>query len=227
LKGNPYFLYPGEFAVFTEEIEHLSMQYHVKFPENCFELPLPGYPDDKGTVLLLNEQGIVLDELSYDEDWHFPLLHEKDGVSLERIDPLKATQDRNHWQSAASSAGFGTPGYENSQFRQAEQLLATIEVQPKLMTPDMDGYNDYVLLHYQVEQTGYMMNSIVFNAAGRMVRLLVKNTLLGMKGQFLWDGLNEKKEKLPTGSYIIFTEIFNLEGKKQQFKNVVVIAKNF
>ena len=48
-----------------------------------------------------------------------------------------------------------------------------------------------------------------------------------MKGQFLWDGLNEKKEMLPAGSYIIFSEIFNLDGKKQQFKNVVAIAKNY
>ena len=71
------------------------------------------------------------------------------------------------------------------------------------------------------------MNSFVFDATGRMVRMLVKNTLLGVTGQFTWDGLDEKKQKLPSGSYIIFTEIFNLQGKKQQFKNLVGIAKTY
>jgi len=49
--------------------------------------------------------------------------------------------------------------------------------------------------------------------------------LLGLKGNWNWDGLNENGQKLRVGTYIIFTEIFNLQGKKQQFKNTVVLAR--
>jgi hypothetical protein len=37
--------------------------------------------------------------------------------------------------------------------------------------------------------------------------------------------LDDKKLKLPVGSYILFTEMFNLNGKKEIFKNVVVLAR--
>jgi len=30
---------------------------------------------------------------------------------------------------------------------------------------------------------------------------------------------------LPVGTYIIFTEIFNLQGKKSSFKNTIVLAR--
>jgi hypothetical protein len=41
----------------------------------------------------------------------------------------------------------------------------------------------------------------------------------------VWDGLDDKKLKLPIGTYILFTEIFNLSGKKEILKNVVVLAR--
>jgi hypothetical protein len=58
-----------------------------------------------------------------------------------------------------------------------------------------------------------------------MVRYLAKNALLGLKGSWNWDGLNESGQRLAIGTYIVFTEIFNLHGKKQQFKNTVVLAR--
>jgi len=46
-----------------------------------------------------------------------------------------------------------------------------------------------------------------------------------LQGYWVWDGLDDKKLKLPVGTYIVFTEIFNLNGKKETFKNVVVLAR--
>jgi hypothetical protein len=47
---------------------------------------MPSFNDDKGTALLLNAQGEVVDELAYNEKWHFKLMDHYDGVALERID---------------------------------------------------------------------------------------------------------------------------------------------
>jgi hypothetical protein len=76
-----------------------------------------------------------------------------------------------------------------------------------------------------VQESGYVANVLLFDAAGRLVRQLVKNDLLGLKGNWAWDGLGEQRNKLPVGTYIIFTEIFNLEGKKKSFKNTIVLAR--
>lgn len=60
---------------------------------------------------------------------------------------------------------------------------------------------------------------------GRLVRYLQRNALCGIKGNYRWDGLGEKNQKLPSGIYVIYTEVFNLNGKKKQFKNVIVLAR--
>jgi hypothetical protein len=37
--------------------------------------------------------------------------------------------------------------------------------------------------------------------------------------------LGEKFQKLPVGIYVIYTEVFNLAGKKKQFKKTIVLAR--
>jgi hypothetical protein len=61
-------------------------------------------------VVILDRTGKILDELGYDAKWHFPLLADPEGVSLERIDYNLPTQDPFNWHSAATSSGYGTPG---------------------------------------------------------------------------------------------------------------------
>jgi flagellar hook assembly protein FlgD len=68
-------------------------------------------------------------------------------------------------------------------------------------------------------------NITIFDASGRPVRFLEKNSLSGLTGYFRWDGLDDKGKSLPQGIYIIFTEIFNKEGRKKQFKNAIVLAR--
>jgi len=65
----------------------------------------------------------------------------------------------------------------------------------------------------------------IFDVAGRMVKLLAANATLSATGVFRWDGLNDQQQKLPTGMYIILTEIFNLQGKTKKFKNVVSLGR--
>ena len=45
------------------------------------------------------------------------------------------------------------------------------------------------------------------------------------KGSFRWDGLREKQQKLPQGIYIIYTDVFNANGKTKKFKNTIVLAR--
>src|SRR6185295_5140297 len=117
----------------------LEMNYLVRKPDAVILLPaLPSYPDDKGDILLLNGQGDIVDEVKYSDDWHFKLIDNAEGVSLERIDPSGSSQDAANWHSAASTAGFGTPTYKNSQYKQSAGTTAAIEVS-KIFSPDNDG----------------------------------------------------------------------------------------
>lgn len=220
------YIFPGDYIVVTEDAGNLAINYLVKNPDNVLTVSsLPSFPDDDGDVVLLNFQGAVVDEVKYKDDWHFKLINNSEGVSLEKIDPAGPSQDAANWHSAASTAGYGTPTYKNSQFKNPQGIAATIEVLPKVFSPDNDGFNDIASIQYKIDEPGYVANITIFDAAGRPVKNLVRNGTLSSSGYWNWDGLDDKGQKLPVGTYIIFTEIFNLQGKKDTFKNTVVLAR--
>lgn len=194
-------------------------------PDAFVEVSMPSYNDDKSNVVILNEQGKITDELLYSDKWHFKLLDNKEGVALERIDYDAATQNEDNWHSAASSVGYGTPTYKNSQYRIDMQVQGDIAVSPEIVSPDNDGMDDFATIDYSFPSPGYVANITIFDANGRAVRYLQRNALCGTKGSFRWDGLGEKFQKLAVGIYIIYTEVFNLDGKKKQFKNTIVLAR--
>jgi Lamin Tail Domain/CHU_C Type IX secretion signal domain len=222
----PFYVFPGDYIVETDDPDNLAMQYLVKNPDNVLAVSSPpSFSDDEGDVIALNFQGNVVDEVKYKDDWHFKLIDNDEGVSLERIDPAGPSQNETNWHSAASTAGYGTPTYKNSQYKLLNAINATIEVVPKVFSPDNDGHDDIATIQYAVTNPGYVANITIFDAAGRPVRNLVRNGTLGLKGYWNWDGLDDKGNKLPVGTYIIFTEFFNLQGKKEKFKNAVVLAR--
>ena len=226
LSATPLLVFPEDYIVVTENAASLSLNYLVKNPDWVLALSsLPSFPDDKGFVILLDYQGSIVDEVDYDKNWHFKLVDNDDGVALERIDPDGPSQDQNNWHSAASTAGYGTPTYKNSQYKQPPGINATIEVSPKVFSPDNDGHDDIASIQYKISEPGYVANITIFDGAGRIVRNLVQNGTLGLSGYWNWDGLDDKGKKLPVGAYVIFTEIFNLRGKKEKFKNTVVLAR--
>ena len=107
-------------------------------------------PDDMGKVVVLNSEGLILDELDYDHHWQSPLLTTESGVSLERIRSDLPTSLASNWTSAASSAGYGTPGYKNSESNTDSVFTHFISIDPKIFSPDMDGYNDFLFINYHL-----------------------------------------------------------------------------
>lgn len=226
LSKEDYLFFPGDYLVITGNKELVLRDYIAAFPDAFIEnSEMPSLNDDKGNVILLNEQGNIIDEVTYSENWHFKLITEDEGISLERIDYNAGTQDQQNWHSAASSAGFGTPTYKNSQLKEGYEIKGDITVTPEIISPDNDGQDDFAVISYRFPSPGYVARITVFDAAGRLVRYLQRNALCGTSGYFNWDGLDEYARSLLPGIYIVYTEVINLEGKRKKFKHAVVVAK--
>ncbi len=224
--SNDYEIKPGEYLVFANDKENILSNYYVQEIDKVFTLSsMPSLPNENGNVRLIDGAGSIIDELYYDESWHFPLLNQREGVALERIFLNGATQKADNWNSASKSSGYGTPAALNSQTQVAKQTNTEISCSSEIFSPDQDGNDDVLLIHYQFTEGGYVLNSSVFDFAGRPIRTLQRNMLCGVSGQYKWDGLDEQGRELPMGYYIIFTEIFNLKGAVKKFKNAVVLAR--
>ncbi len=227
LSATAYLLFPGDYVVATADEVGLAREYLVGNPDGVFSISSPpSMPDDNGFAILLNQQGEIIDEVNYDHNWHFKLLDNEEGVAIERIDPHGPTQDPANWHSAASTAGYGTPTTRNSQYKKAEPTVATIQIHPKIFSPDNDGRDDMAMIQYKLAEPGYVANLTVFDPAGRPVRYLIRNAIMGLEGHWTWNGLGDDGQKLRPGPYVLLTELFNLNGKKQKYKQVVILARN-
>jgi hypothetical protein len=226
LTAGQYQLFPQEYIVLTQNPAWVKSAYITQNPDALLAVAaMPGYNDDEGNVIVLNAQGEITDELKYSDKWHFKLIDNKEGVALERIDDAAPTQLQDNWHSAASSVNYGTPTYQNSQYHVTAGVQGQIKVTPEIVSPDNDGQDDFATVEYSFPEAGYVANITIFDAAGRPVRYLQRNALCGTKGNFRWDGLGDRGQQLATGVYVLFTEVFNLQGHKKRFKNSIVVAR--
>ncbi len=219
------FVPPEGYFVATANEKWLRLHYTVPDKAIICQVPsMPSFPDDEGTVILLDQSDSIIDELHYNRKWHSPLLSDPSGVALERISFDAPTQDKNNWASAASSTGYGTPGRENSQSWRNPQTDREVNI-PRLFSPDNDGVDDFALILYDMKEPGYIVNTIIYDLSGRKVRYLVKNASLGLSAQYKWDGTDEMGNSLAQGIYVVVTELFNPNGKTKKFKNAIILAR--
>ncbi|MEM6844033.1 MAG: lamin tail domain-containing protein [Bacteroidota bacterium] len=223
-----YQLSSQQYVALTEDATTLIGDYPSAFEGNLLVVEaLPSLPSDAGTLVLLSPEGDVMQRLDYEEGWHHPILDDVRGVSLERISWDADVNDPNNWQSAAQTVGFATPGYVNSQLSTVHQTSATLSVEPKVFTPDQDGFQDYAQIHYRWATAGNVANVIIFDSQGRKVRHLARNTMLGEQGFLRWDGTGDTQQPLPMGYYLIYFEVFHTNGQVSVLKEKVVLGRPF
>lgn len=218
-------LFPETYLVLTSNPEIVKEQYFTENPDGFFRLEtMPAFNNDKGVVILATNGFEVIDRFQYSDEMQFPLLTATDGVSLERLDMERPATDPSNWHSAASSVGYATPAYKNSQSATTVEVKDPITIDPEVFSPDNDGHDDVLNIFYQFSQPGYMASVTIFDDRGRLVRHVANNELLSSEGSFSWDGINNENEKAGLGIYIVFIEIFDLDGNVEKYKKTAVLG---
>lgn len=216
----------GAYIVLTQDTANVASTY--KHGGLFLQLKsMPSFPDDEGTVLILDDRDTIVDEFHYNDDMQLPLLSNTEGVSLERIDYNRPTQDTSNWTSAAESAGFATPGLKNSQYCDMSKIkhnIGDISLSEQVFSPDNDGYNDNLFIGYKFNKGNYVADVNIFNKNGVLVRHLVSNQTIGSQGEWKWDGLDDNDRKLNIGIYAIIVKVFDVNGKVYIFKKAAVIS---
>lgn len=227
LFSEEYIIPPSSFLVFTTDSEKLKQEYPKSKEERFIEFSsIPSYPISLGNVVLLNPDESISEIFGYNEKMHHRLLKETKGISLERLSPFQPTDDPNNWHSASSTEGFATPGYQNSNVFEGNGQIG-IEVEPKVFVPDAPGTQPYTTISYKSDQAGKLATISIYGIDGTLIRELCQNAVWGNEGFYLWDGTNAKGSKVRPGIYIIWVEIFDLQGKVDQVKKTVVVGTKF
>lgn len=228
ITSNVDLIFPGEYVAVTTSESNVETEYPLSNGKKFIEMAsLPSYSNTEGRVVLITNLNEVSDDFTYAENMHFALLTDVEGVSLERLDFNRASADLTNWHSAAEAVNFSTPGYKNSQQQNSGEGGNEVVVDPQTFSPDNDGYNDVLNIQYDFSQPGFVANVTIYDASGRIVKLLVRNEYLGNKGTFTWDGINEKREKANVGMYVIYFEVFDLSGTVKHYKKSCVLATKF
>ena len=180
--------------------------------------------NDAGSIALALKTGVIIDKFSYTSDMQYPLLTNPEGVSLERISPERPASDRSNWHSASKNVGFATPACKNSQFGIIPGDGNEFTLSPEIFSPDNDGKDDYLSISYTFSTSGYNSTVTIYDVTGHLIRNLVANELCGTAGAWSWDGINNQRNKAPIGQYIVFIEVFDLQGNVKKYKKVAVLG---
>ena len=219
-----YLLFPETYIVLSENGTTVKREFQTINPKGFYDIvDLPSMNIDDDVVTLSDKNAIVIDNLIYTSKMHFPLLVSTKGVSLERIDFNRPTNDKTNWNSASEAVGFATPAYKNSQYLLADGGSGVSITNP-LFSPDNDGYNDVLNINYKLDEIGKIANIYIYDSKGRQVRYLVRNQQLQQEGSVSWNGINDDNEKAPIGIYVVYIELFNLSGKLNKYKLSCTLA---
>jgi hypothetical protein len=220
--STPYILLPKQYVVITDDPVYIQNRYNVKqYSTLIIKNKLPTWATDKGKIVVYYNN-LSLDSFSYDKSMHNPLLADTEGVSLERISPDNETNSKSSWHSAAANRGYATPAYQNSQYNDTPSVSNAqkdfFSFQNTHFSPDDDGFEDSLLVNYNLNKIGYLANIYIFDIKGSLLKTLKMNELLSVSGTMSWDGVLSEGVKAPSGIYILYIELAHPEGYINKLK---------
>ena len=215
-------LMPNSYLLLTTTPETIAYQYESSAKNFLKMNSFPSYPNGGAAAVLYYDDRII-DIMSYSEDMHYPLLTTTKGVSLERVSPDISSLDVKNWQSAAAPL-YGTPGYKNSVFIENTEETDDVEIIPPVFSPDNDGFDDITTIRLTSYCSNCSIKIVVFSSTGSFINNLVNCQNIGHQSLFVWDGRDENGKIVPTGIYILYLEIIDLQGNMRTMKKSVVVA---
>ena len=224
--GEKRCIMPGSYFAITTSRKKITERYISSDPDNLFETGnLPSMSDDKGHVILYNRELDRIDEVYYTEKMHYSLLSGFEGIALEKTSPRLKSEEAVNWHSAMESAGWGTPGAPNSVFVEMPVTSDKVVFSSSRITPDNDGYEDFLVISFNLKGNGNIISAIVFDETGHYVKKIASNLLAGPEASLIWDGTADDGTPAITGIYIVFITLYDDTGKTGKWKKVCTVIR--
>lgn len=202
----------GEYLVLTPDVVSLRRAHQLPlsgcFVERTFQ---PAMSASGGEIYLCDRAGNTVDRAFFSRDLHMQGMDLMKGISLERIRPGAPGMDPLNWHSAASISNYATPGERNSQAMSDGSAAQLLELEPRVFSPDNDGYRDVQGLFIQGLEAGMLINLRILDMRGSLVRTLANNHLAAPELSYRWDGQDEQGYLVNAGFYLVHLEVLHPE----------------
>ncbi|MBK8944825.1 MAG: lamin tail domain-containing protein [Ignavibacteriae bacterium] len=220
LNGNDYFVISSDSSILNN-YSWLQDYQNIKISN----ISSFGLTNSGKIIYLIDNRNKIIDSVSYSESWHNSAFVDIKNISLELINIDLERIKSSNWSSCVNKFG-GTPGRENSIFINREFTESKLNISPNPFSPDNDGYEDFTIISYNLSEPISQIRVRIFDSKGRIVRNLVDNDSVGSSGEIIFNGLDENKNPLRIGIYIILFEALNIQKSViESIKDVVVVAR--
>lgn len=200
-------LLPGARAVVAQD----STAFRQFYPDYDGILLHPGaWPslnNDGDLVRLIDSFALLADQNEYESGFG-------ENFSIARDE---SEQNDGPWLKSASAGG--TPGAVNQVWTQPTGAHTSIVIEPKVFSPDGDGFEDQTTFSLTVvDASAYTLK--IYDRTGNVVKTFLDSGPL-TTGTIYWDGKSDAGNRLPIGIYICYLESEGVES----IKETVVIAR--
>ncbi|MCF7910926.1 MAG: lamin tail domain-containing protein [Candidatus Cloacimonetes bacterium] len=170
-------------------------------------------PDSGCQLGILDMNGNLFEIFTFDPAWN----QSKQGISIERVNPLLPANADNWSRSVAGS----TPGAANSIYTDLPVTGTKLTVTPGIFNP---AQGEHTVIAYQNTANLNMVKIAVYDLKGRKLREIADQEYQGSEGYYLWDGRDKSGKIVTRGIYIILFES-SAAGRIHVEKATVVVKR--
>ena len=191
----------GEYLVISNDLEAFSELYSNQIPiVGPFDFGFGGGGDE---VRIFDQEGVLVDSVSYEDESPWPLEPDGGGPTLE----LKnANLDNELAESWLSSFGFGSPGEQNTSYLNVNDLKDSGPEEYTLLNAYPNPFNGSINIPIIIpSQTNSKV--IIFNVLGQKVtEISIEHFGIG-KHTISWNGQNELGNDVGSGVYFVQLDV--------------------
>jgi len=214
ISGGEYFIIARDSSIFWQD-PAVSGKIRVSSK-------FPSLNNDSDSMFLFDPSGRQIDGVNYYSDWG-----NKKGISLERIDPHRDSNDPGNWHSSISAKG-STPFESNSLGAVETVPCSILEIEPNPFAPDASGLGEVAVVSYHLPFEPAFVHLKIFDIRGRAIKHLEKGRFCGKIGHYIWDGLDDQEKPASIGLYIAVLEASERDGGRTiRSRSVVVLARRW
>ena len=196
----------GEYLVISNDLEAFSELYSSQIPiVGPFDFGFGGGGDE---VRIFDQDGVLVDSVSYDDESPWPLEPDGGGPTLE----LKNSNlDNELAESWSSSSGYGSPGEQNTSYLNVNDLKDPGPEEYALLNAYPNPFNGSINIPIIIpSQTNSKV--IIFNVLGQKItEISIEHFGIG-KHTISWNGQNELGNDVGSGVYFAKLDIEGAQG---------------